>query len=148
MGSSPFSALVRNMRSRICEYGEAAPALMAEAIKTAAASQNTGFIPLAATYSLALWALQGKHCGDGYGFPFDRPLLVFAERMIELSALLSKVVHLLPTDERQDNQPLFNLARIASRARKDIGLCLAVEELTLALPDLRSSASGHAHRLA
>ena len=127
--SSRLHALVRNMRSRICEYGEAAPALMAEAIKTAAASQNTGFIPLAATYSLALWALQGKHCGDGYGFPFDRPLLVFAERLIELSALLSKVVHLLPTDERQDNQPLFNLARIASRARKDIGLCQAVEEL-------------------
>ncbi len=127
--TSRLHALVRNMRSRICGYGEAAPALMAEAIKNAAASQDTGRMPLAAAYSLALWALQGKHCGDGYGFPFDRPLLVFAERVIELSAFLSDLIHLLPTGDRQDNQPLFNLARIASRARKDIGLRQAVEEL-------------------
>ena len=86
-------------------------------------------MPLAAAYSLALWALQGKHCGDGYGFPFDRPLLVFAERVIELSAFLSDMIHLLSNGDRQDNQPLFKLARIASRARKDIGLRQAVEEL-------------------
>jgi hypothetical protein len=122
-------ALVRDMRSRICGYGEAAPALMAEAIKTAAAFENTERMPLAAAYSLALWALQGKHCGDGYGFPFDRPLLVFAERLIELSAFLSDLIHLLPTGDRQANQPLLKLARIASRARKDIGLRQAVEEL-------------------
>jgi len=127
--TSRLCALVRNMRSRICGYGEAAPALMAETIKTAAASQNTGLMPLAAAYSLALWALQGKHCGDGYGFPFDRPLLAFAERLIELSAFLSDLLHLLPTGDRQDNQPLFNLARIASRVRKDIGLRQAVVEL-------------------
>jgi hypothetical protein len=39
------------------------------------------------------------------------------------------LIHLLPTGDRQDNQPLFTLARIASRARKDIGLGQAVEEL-------------------
>lgn len=102
---------------------------MAEAIKTAGGFENPGLMTLAAAYSLALWALQGKHCGDGYGFPFDRPLLVFAERVIELSALLSDLIHLLPAGDRQDNQPLFNLARIVSRARKDIGLLQAVEEL-------------------
>ncbi len=84
--TSRIHALVRTLRSRIA-YGEDAPALMAETIKTAAASQNTELMPLAASaYSLALWALQGKHCGDGYGFPFDRPLLVFAERLTLLSA--------------------------------------------------------------
>ena len=127
--TSRLHALVRDMRSRICGYGAAAPLLMAEAIKNAAAFENTGRMPLAAAYSLALWALQGKHCGDGYGFPFDRPLLVFAQRVIELSAFLSDLIHLLPNGDRQDNQPLFKLARIASRARKDIGLRQAVEEL-------------------
>ena len=129
--SSRLRALVRNVRVRIDGgHGEVAPAaFMTETLKTAGAAQNIRIIPLVATYSLALWALQGKHCGDGYGFPFDRPLLVFAERLIELSALLSKVVPFLPTDERQDIQPLFNLARIVSRARKDIGLLQAVTEL-------------------
>jgi hypothetical protein len=127
--SSRLHALVRDIRSRICENGATAPALIAEAIKTADASQNTGLMPLAAAYSLALWALHGKHCGDGYGFPFDRPLLVFAERLIKLSAFLSDLIHLLPAGDRQDNQPLVNLAREASRVRKDIGLRQAVEEL-------------------
>jgi hypothetical protein len=126
--TSRLRALVRTLRSRIA-YGEAAPALMAEVIKTDGASQNRGLMPLAAAYSLALWALQGKHCGDGYGFPFDRPLLVFAERLIELSAFLSALIDLLPASDRQDHQPLFNLAREASRIRKDIGLCQAVTEL-------------------
>jgi len=102
---------------------------MAEAIKTAEATQNTGLMTLASAYSLTLWALQGKHCGDGYGFPFDRPLLVFAERLIELSAFLTDSIHLFPAGDRQENQPLFNLARIVSRARKDIGLLQAVMEL-------------------
>jgi hypothetical protein len=111
--SSRLRALVRNVRGRIDEeHGEAVPAaFMAEALKTAGAAQDIRLMPLAATYSLALWVLQGKHCGDGYGFPFDRPLLVFAERLIEVSALLSKVIHLLPADQRQNNQPLFIFAR-------------------------------------
>ncbi|GAB6194664.1 hypothetical protein JCM39068_44230 [Desulfocastanea catecholica] len=127
--TSRLRTLVRNMRGRICEYGEAAPLLMAEAIKNTTALEDTSRMPLATAYSLALWALQGKHCGDGYGFPFDRPLLVFAERLIELSTFLSDLIHLLPTSDRHNNQPLFKLARIASRARKDIGLRQAVEEL-------------------
>jgi len=127
--TSRLRALARTLRSRICGYGESAPALMAEAIKTAGAAENRELMPLAAAYSLALWALEGKHCGDGYGFPFDRPLLVFAERLIELSAFLSALLPLLPSSDRQDNQPLFNLAREASRIRKDLGLRQAVTEL-------------------
>jgi hypothetical protein len=126
--TSRLHALVRTLRSRIA-CGEAAPALMAEAIKTAGVFENPGLMTLAAAYSLALWALQGKHCGDGYGFPFDRPLLVFAERLTELSAFLTDSLHLLPAGDRQDNQPLFKLAREVSRVRKDSGLRQAVEEL-------------------
>lgn len=129
--SSRLHALVRNVRGCIDDRHEKAEpaALIAETLITPGAAQHRELMPLVATYPLALWILQGKHCGDGYGFPFDRPLLVFAERAIEVSALLSEVVHHLPTDERQDNQPLFNLSRIASWARKDVALCQAVTEL-------------------
>lgn len=127
--TSRLHALVRNMRSRICGYGSEESAHIAKAIKTGAAFENPELMPIASAYSLALWALQGKHCGDGYGFPFDRPLLVFAERLIELSAFLSDLIPLLPTEDRQNNQPLFNLAKEVSHARKDIGLDRAVKEL-------------------
>jgi len=46
-------------------------------IKDADSRGGNGLMPVASTYSLALWVLHGKHCGDGYGFPFDRPLLDF-----------------------------------------------------------------------
>ena len=127
--TSRLRALVRNLRSRICGYDEADPALIAEAIKTAAAFDNPELVPLASAYSLALWALQGKHCGDGYGFPFDRPLLVFAERLTLLSAFLTDLIHLLPADDRQNNQPFFQLASEVSHVKKDIGICQALEEL-------------------
>lgn len=127
--TSRLHALVRNMRSRICEYGSEESARIAKAIKTGAAFENPELMPLASAYSLALWALQGKHCGDGYGFPFDRPLLVFTERLIELSAFLSELIHLLPADHRRKNQPLFKLATVVSYTRKDIGIGQAVEEL-------------------
>lgn len=129
--TSRLHALVRNMRNRICGYGSEESARIAKAVKTGTALENPELMPLASAYSLALWALQGKHSGDGYGFPFDRSLLVFAERLIELSAFLSELIHLLPTDDRQNNQPLFKLAREVSYARKDIGIGQAVEELRL-----------------
>jgi len=47
----------------------------------------------ASAYSLALWALHGKHCGDGYGFPFDLPLLEFVNRLIKLHRCLAELFH-------------------------------------------------------
>jgi len=44
--------------------------------------------PLISTYLLILWCLQGKKSGNGFGFPFDRPLLQFARHMITLSDCL------------------------------------------------------------
>jgi hypothetical protein len=37
-------------------------------------------------YTLIQWALRGKTEGDGYGFPFDRPHLAFAQRLQRLNA--------------------------------------------------------------
>ena len=37
-------------------------------------------MPAVAAYTLALWVLLGKKQGHGYGFPFDRPLLVFYQK--------------------------------------------------------------------
>jgi hypothetical protein len=39
--------------------------------------------PAPIAYSLINWILEGKHDGDGYGFPFDRPYLSFFQRLRE-----------------------------------------------------------------
>ena len=57
---------------------------LATVIKNAKPAGNMALLPLVSTCALALWCLQGKKTGDGYGFPFDRPLLEFARRLLIL----------------------------------------------------------------
>ncbi len=78
---------------------------------------------------LPLWALHGKHVGDGYGFPFDRPLLEFAERLLGLERRLPEFLGLLHNDGHRDKHPLLKLAREITLAANDPALRQAVEEL-------------------
>lgn len=126
--SSRLRALVRETRQRLSEQSSES-ALLAQAIRTAEPPQDTLLLPLVSTYSLALWALQGKHSGDGYGFPFDRPLLQFTERLLELDHRLPEILELFLNDDRSDNQPLFKLARQVGDVAKDPVLYRAVKEL-------------------
>jgi hypothetical protein len=74
--------------------------------------------------------LHGKHSGDGYGFPFDRPLLGFAQRLLELYRRLPELLDLLVTGKRpHDIQAIWKLAREVSYVGNDSALCQAVEEL-------------------
>jgi hypothetical protein len=126
--SSRLHALVREMRAELSDQASEA-ALLAKAIKADVSLENTGLLPVAATYSLALWALQGKKNGNGYGFPFDRSLLEFACRLMELNRSLPELLCQLARDNQQNHKPLSKLARIVSDVSKDTALYQAVEEL-------------------
>ena len=126
--NSRLHALVRETRADLSEQDSEAE-LLAKAIKAVVPLEDTGLLPIAATYSLALWALHGKKNGDGYGFPFDRPLLKFACLLLELNRLLPDLLNRFTRGGRRDNLPLFKLARVVSDASKDLALCQAVEEL-------------------
>lgn len=84
---------------------------------------------LMSSYSLALWALQAKHSGNGYGFPFDLPLLHFAERILELHKLLPKILQQYAGAKAKEKKLLLKLERIASDIDADEGLYKSVEEL-------------------
>jgi len=127
--SSRLHALVRETRQSLVEKS-AKCALLAKSIKDADPSANTELMPCAATYSPTLWALQGKHAGDGYGFPFDRPLLDFAARLLELYSRLPQLLDLLVShDEPCENQAIWKLALEVSYVGNDAALCRAVNEL-------------------
>jgi hypothetical protein len=103
--------------------------MLAKAIKDADPTEDTS-LPIAVTYFLALWALQGKHSGDGYGFPFDRPLFDFAQRLLDLYRRLPELLGLLLNEnEPYENQSIFNLACEISNVAEDLELCGAVDEL-------------------
>ena len=126
--SSRLCALVREMRQTIYEQTPE-PIELAEAIKTITSNEKPALLTLASAYSLALWVLDGKHSADGYGFPFDRPLLDFAERLLELDRHMPQLLKLSMNDECNHIQPLSKLACEVSKVAKDPELQQRVEEL-------------------
>jgi len=124
--SSKLCALVRETRKAACEQssdpmGLAKPILNAEG--------KPPLLPLLSAYGLTLWALHGKHSGDGYGFPFDRPLLNFAERLLELDQQMPRLLKLSTNDEPNNIQYLYKLFWAASEVAEDPEFKNLVDEL-------------------
>ncbi len=127
--STRLRELVRESRQCLVEQG-AKCATLAKTIKEASPGGDTYLMRMASTYSLALWVLHGKHSGDGYGFPFDRPLLNFAERLLALYHRLPGLLEALLTDDKPyESQPIFKLACEVSYIANDPAICQAVEQL-------------------
>jgi hypothetical protein len=126
--SSTLCTLARTMRQSVCEQ-TSEPVELVKAIKTIDPKEKPALLSLLSAYSLALWALHGKHSGDGYGFPFDRPLLDFAERLLELHRHVPQLLKVSINDERNNVQHLFKLAQGVSDVAQDPQLQQTVEEL-------------------
>lgn len=127
--STRLHKLARELRALLAEQNDQA-ITFARAVAKAESLENGNAISLASTYSLVLWALQGKHCGDGYGFPFDRPLLGFADRLLTLEQCMPKLLErLLDNDKPNESQPVFKLFAEACFVAEDQELREAVDEL-------------------
>jgi len=127
--TSRLHELVREARRRLSEQSCGAT-LLAIAIKNAAAPEDTELMPIASAYSLALWCLHGKRAGDGYGFPFDRPLLEFVERLLTLNRIMPELLDKFSLGGRKETQILQSLAREVSCIGQDVHMLgEAVKEL-------------------
>jgi hypothetical protein len=67
-------------------------------------------VPTFSAYGLVLWALDGKNQGHGYGFPFDRPHVVFAHRLLSVYRQLQEIKKLQLQGQWRDNRPLYRLS--------------------------------------
>ncbi|MCA1743655.1 MAG: transposase [Desulfovibrionales bacterium] len=104
--------------------------------------KETVLIPVASAYTLANWALQGKKCGHGYGFPFDRPLLEFAERILQLDQALPELVKQTSSLADNGQQELLRLIKKVSQLAAIPELHASIEELrwrTEIFDDLRKA---------
>ncbi|WP_459904001.1 transposase, partial [Desulfosarcina cetonica] len=126
--TTKFSALVRQVRQQLEPHSIGAQQL-AKLIQRAEPLSDMALLPLVSTYSLALWCLQGKQNGDGYGFPFDRPLLEFAQRLLILIEYLPDLVQRLPAKDRTGNRIFYKLVRQVIDVVQDPVFEPAVEEL-------------------
>jgi len=76
-------------------------------------------------YTLISWALAGKSEGDGYGFPFDRPHLSFAQRIRQLHGYVAQ----LPKRTHSRHKPTIKLHDDLKNMIKDKVLWKAVEDI-------------------
>ena len=116
---SRLSALARHARRLLLDE------------RDAAAKSGPGLTPTtaAAVYALSLWCLQAKHCGDGYGFPFDRPLLAMAERVLILLDCLPHLMQTLGGANLVANRLFVHLTRNVMDVVADPDFETNVEEL-------------------
>ncbi len=71
------------------------------------------FLRAISAFSLIEWILEGKKQGDGYGFPFDRPQVVFAQRLLDASSRLASV-------SKPKGQAVCAVARILHKLSRDL----------------------------
>ena len=126
--SPRLHALAQEIKQRLSGQ-DSAPELLAKAFLSGELPENTNLLPLASAYSMILWMLQGKHSGDGYGFPFDRPLLVFAERLLEGQQHLPELLACCHDTDKTGKQSVIKLARIVSDIINDTRFQQRVQEL-------------------
>jgi hypothetical protein len=94
-------------------------------------AEDLGGFPLFCAYSLIEWTLAGKTQGDGYGFPFDRPLVHFAKRLRILGQQLEQIKDVHLRGQWQDNIPLFKLSCDLKKISADKGLLRTLEALDI-----------------
>ena len=121
-----LSALVRETRQAACDQSSN-PVGLAKTVLNF--KEETPLFPLISAYGLGLWALQGKQSGDGYGFPFDRPLLCFAERLLELEQQMPRLIKLSKNDKANNLQYLHKLYWAAAEVAEDPEIKSLIEEI-------------------
>lgn len=123
--STFLSAIVRETRHRFSQKAGS----LADAILSAVIPESEPLFPLASTYAVAAWCLRGKHSGDGYGFPFDRTQLNFAQRLLGAADHLPALLETFSTEDKKSKRLLAKLTRKVTQIEKDPELNRAVKEL-------------------
>ncbi len=85
--------------------------------------------PAVAACMLIHWALKGKTEGDGYGFPFDRPHLSFAQRLRHLNTQIECIKDIHLRGQWRDNTPYYKIHIALDGLVKDRTLWKAVESI-------------------
>jgi hypothetical protein len=127
--SATLHGRAKQLKAVIDQSPESIQALETAIQDESLSSDARQFMPIICTYTLIQWVLQGKSEGHGYGFPFDHPLLTFAQRIRHLHADLEKLQPRQLRGKWQDNKPYFKVYHDLKSIMKDKRLWKAVEQI-------------------
>lgn len=132
------STALRYQAKRFKDEIDANPAMikaLQEGIdKGTLASEAFEFTPVIGAYTLIQWALDGKNQGDGYGFPFDRPHLTFAQRLRRLNTEVERIKSIHLRNQWRDNIPYFKIHIALQSLINDRDLWKAVKIIEAKIP--------------
>jgi len=127
--STRLHTIAREARRPLAGQEDLDPASLAQCLSDDTPADCQEQLPHVLAYTLSLWILEGKHCGNGYGFPFDRPLLSFAERLLASAVHLPQLLEQPQYANCPGSHPLSKLQREVMAIGNDQPLHLVVEEL-------------------
>ncbi len=126
--SSRLHALAREMKQYLSGK-DSNIELLAKSICSGEPIGNVALLPLSSAYAIILWMLQGKKSGDGYGFPFDRTLLSFAERILEGLKYLQEPSIFYHDSQNKEKKMVVKLTKIVSDINNDTNFKFTIQEL-------------------
>lgn len=88
-----------------------------------------GQIPIISTYALIHWIFDAPSISSGYGFPFDRPHLVFFQRIKAVHCVLKQVMDIRLRNTFRDNRPLYQLWHLLDKVVSDKKLTQAATSM-------------------
>jgi hypothetical protein len=94
-----------------------------------ASDASMEWMPAISAYGLVLWALDGHDQGGGYGFPFDRPHVASAQRLLLVYQHLQELKKLQLRGQWRDNRPLYKLSNELEAVFDDQMLRRALREI-------------------
>lgn len=86
-------------------------------------------IPAINAYTLIQWTLDAKNQGGGYGFPFDRPHLDFAKRLLAAAQHLEHLADIKLRGDWRDNKPYHKILPYLRKLADDKKLQSAMADL-------------------
>lgn len=85
--------------------------------------------PHVAAYTIIQWALDGKKQSNGYGFPFDRPYMVFYRRLERIYFVCEQLQEMQLRGCVKDNKPFLKIRRLLQNTLNDKNLRIAVAQM-------------------
>ena len=86
-------------------------------------------MPNVATYTMIHWAFDTSSQLEGYGFPFDRPHLIFYQRLRVIHSVVKEIVEIHRKDDNKINKPFYKLFRPLNMVIKDQVLSKTVSQM-------------------
>ena len=127
--SATLRCRAKQLKIEMDANSEMIAALHHDMENAALSAEAFAFTPVVGAYTLIQWALSAKTEGDGYGFPFDRPYLAFAQRLQRLNADIEKIKDIHLRGQWKDNIPYFKIHVVLKPIMDDKTLWKAVTAL-------------------